>query len=117
MAAENLLQLELHVRPAQQGAFLFGLHGAEQIHVAVRAEVIAQSGAEQFEPGNPALAAELPDGIGVELELHRSGNFPRNLAWLQAYSPLALAVSRRKLSIVFAAAVSESGSGRISADK
>ena len=62
-AAKNLLQLELHIDKLQQAAVLvfFRGEGAEQVHVAVRAEIIAQRRAEQFQPGHSALAAKPAD--------------------------------------------------------
>src|ERR1019366_9030895 len=70
-AAKNFRQLELHVHPFQQTTVLvfFRRERAERIHVAARAEIIAEGRAENFQPGDAAFMAKLAHSLGVVTKL------------------------------------------------
>ena len=57
-AAKQLTQFFLHIRPIEQSRVRVSSEGRQQIHIALCPKIIAQSRAEQFQPGNAVLTAE-----------------------------------------------------------
>ena len=68
--AKQVGQLFLHVGPIEQGRMRVRPQRRQQVHITFVAKIIAQSRAEQFQPGDAALAAEPAQMFGIEIQFH-----------------------------------------------
>lgn len=57
-SSESVLQLQLHLSQMQQAGCVSGMELDQEVDVAVRAEVVAEGGAEQCEASDAVAAGE-----------------------------------------------------------
>ena len=77
---EDPCQTFLPIHPFEQAAFDSRPDAGQQIHVAIRVEIVPQGGAEQLQACDSAFLAKLPHRFGIKFQLHFSECYRRNVA-------------------------------------